>query len=181
VLTVTAATATDRFFLVGFMGTGKTTLGRQVAERMGLSFVDLDQRIERSSAMAVSEIFAREGEEGFRRRESRALRELVETTEPLVPLVIATGGGAFTVEANRLLMKSAGVVVWLDVPIAEILARIDGGERPLWKTPQEVRTLHERRRESYQQAHHRLALEGASPDEAVERLHRLLQGCRRTS
>ena len=177
-LTVTAATATERFFLVGFMGTGKTTLGRQVAERMALSFVDLDERIERSSGMGVSEIFAREGEEGFRRRESQALVELVEGPEPIV---VATGGGAFTVEANRLLMKSAGVVVWLDVPIGEILARIDRAERPLWKTPQEVRALHERRRGSYQQAHHRLALDGAGPDEAVERLHRLLLGCRRIS
>jgi shikimate kinase len=178
VLTVTAATATDRFFLVGFMGTGKTTLGRQVAERMGISFVDLDERIERSSGMSVADIFAREGEPGFRRRESRALAALVDEPEPVV---IATGGGAFTVEANRALMKSAGVVVWLDVPIGELLGRIDRGERPLWKTPEEVRALHERRRESYQQAHHRLPLDGAGPDEAVERLHRLLLGCRGTS
>jgi shikimate kinase len=178
VLTVTAATATERFFLVGFMGTGKTTLGRRVAERMGLSFVDLDEQIERSSGMSISEIFAREGEDGFRRRESRALQDLVEKPEPIV---VATGGGAFTVDANRSLMKSAGVVVWLDVPIGEILARIDGGERPLWKTPEEVRALHERRRGCYQQAHHRLELDGARPDEAVERLHRLLSGCRRIS
>jgi shikimate kinase len=178
VLKVTAATATERFFLVGFMGTGKTTLGRQVAKRMGLSFVDLDEQIERSSGMGVSEIFAREGEDGFRRRESQALLALLEKPEPIV---VATGGGAFTVEANRLLMKSAGVVVWLDVPIGEILARIGGGERPLWKTPQEVRALHERRQACYQQAHHRLGLDGARPDDAVERLHRLLSGCRRIS
>jgi shikimate kinase len=178
VLSVAAATATERFFLVGFMGTGKSTLGRQVAERMGLPFVDLDERIERSSGRSVSEIFAREGEDGFRRRESQALLELVKEPEQMV---VATGGGAFTVDANRLLMKSAGVVVWLDVPIREILARIDGVERPLWKTPQEVRALHELRRGSYQQAHHRLALDGTGPSEAVERLHRLLLGCRRIS
>jgi shikimate kinase len=178
VLSVTAATATERFFLVGFMGTGKSTLGRQVAERMGLPFVDLDERIERSSGRSVSEIFAREGEDGFRRRESQALLELVKEPEQMV---VATGGGAFTVDANRLLMKSAGVVVWLDVPIREILARIDGVERPLWKTPQEVRALHELRRGSYQQAHHRLALDGTGPSEAVERLYRLLLGCRRIS
>jgi shikimate kinase len=173
-----ATQATERFFLVGFMGTGKTTLGRQVAERMGLPFVDLDERIERATGMSVPEIFAREGEDGFRRRESEALLELVEKPEQSV---VATGGGAFIAEANRLLMKSAGVVVWLDVPIGEILARIEGGERPLWKTPEEVRALHERRRGSYQQAHHRLALDGAAPSEAAERLHRLLLGCRRVS
>lgn len=181
-LTVTAVvSSTERIFLVGFMGTGKTTLGRQVAERMGLPFVDLDERIERSSGVSVPEIFAREGEDGFRRRESQALGELIEKSEHFV---VATGGGAFTVEANRLLMRSAGVVVWLDVPIGEILARIarmESGERPLWRTPEEVRALHERRRGSYQQAHHRLALDGAEPGEAVERLHRLLLGCRRAS
>ena len=177
-LIVTAALATERFFLVGFMGTGKTTLGRQVAERMGLLFVDLDERIERSSGMSVPEVFALEGEEGFRRRESQALVELIERPEQVV---VATGGGAFSVESNRRLMKSAGVVVWLDVPIDEILARIERGSRPLWKTPEEVRTLHERRRGAYQEAHHRLALDGAGPSEAVDRLHRLLLGCRRVS
>ena len=181
---LSVATATERFFLVGFMGTGKTTVGRQVAERMGLSFVDLDERIEQTSGMGVSEIFAREGEDGFRRRESEALEELIERPEPVV---VATGGGAFTVEANRLLMKSAGVVVWLDVPIGEILARIarieriESFERPLWKTPEEVRALHERRRGSYRKAHHRLALDGTGPSEAAARLHRLLLGCRRVS
>jgi shikimate kinase len=182
VLTVTAVvSSTERIFLVGFMGTGKTTLGRQVAERMGLPFVDLDERIERSSGVSVPEIFAREGEDGFRRRESQALGELVEELEHFV---VATGGGAFTVEANRRLMKSEGVVVWLDVPIGEVLARIariESSERPLWKTPEEVRALHERRQGSYRKAHHRLALDGAEPSEAVERLHRLLLGCRRAS
>jgi shikimate kinase len=177
-LTVTAANATERIFLVGFMGTGKTTLGRQVAERMRLPFVDLDERIERSSGMTISDIFSLEGEEGFRRRESRALVELVERPDPAV---IATGGGAFAVEGNRRLMKSAGIVVWLDVPIGEILSRIEGKSRPLWKTPEQARTLHERRRSDYEEAHHRLALDGASPDEAVERLHRLLLDCRRAS
>jgi len=175
---VVSSRATERFFLVGFMGTGKTTLGRRVAERMGLSFVDLDERIERESGMSVPEVFALEGEEGFRRRESQALADLVQSP---APVVVATGGGAFTLEENRRLMKSAGVVVWLDVPIGEILARIEGESRPLWKTPEEVRTLHQRRQGFYQEAHHRLALEGASPGEAVDRLHQLLLGCRKGS
>ncbi len=177
-LTVTVALGTERFFLVGFMGTGKSTLGREVADRMGLPFVDLDQRIEEASGMSVSEIFAREGEAGFRRRESDALAEIIGRPEPFV---IATGGGAFTVSENRRSMKSAGVVVWLDVPLSEILTRIEGGNRPLWKTQEEVRELHQRRRSSYQKAHYRLALDGASPGEAVERLHQLLLGCRRVS
>lgn len=178
VLSSKTSRTTERFFLIGFMGTGKTTLGRQVAERMGLAFEDLDERIERSSGMTVAQIFAAEGEEGFRRRESQALVELIERPEPVV---VATGGGAFMTEGNRELMKSSGVVVWLDVPVGEILSRIEGGSRPLWKTPEHVRTLHERRRSAYGEAHHRLALDGASPSEAVDRLHRLLLDCRRVS
>ncbi len=177
-LNVTVALTTDRFFLVGFMGTGKSTLGRQVAEQMGLPFFDLDERIEKAAGMKVAEIFAREGEEGFRRRESDALREIVETAGPFV---LATGGGAFTLDVNRRLMKSSGVVVWLDVPIGEILGRIDGGERPLWKTPQEVRELHECRQSSYREAHFRLPLDGAGPAEAAVRLHLLLAGTRKVS
>lgn len=177
-LNVNVALTTERFFLVGFMGTGKSTLGRQVAERMGLPFVDLDERIEKAAGMRVVEIFAREGEEGFRRRETEALREIVTTAEPFV---LATGGGAFTFEANRHLMKSSGVVVWLDVPIGELMGRIEGEKRPLWKTPEEVRDLHERRQQSYREAHFRLSLDGAGPAEAAERLHRLLEGTRKVS
>jgi shikimate kinase len=102
----------------------------------------------------------------------------VETAEPFV---LATGGGAFTLDANRRLMKSSGVVVWLDVPIGELLGRIEGGKRPLWKTPEEVRDLHERRQGSYREAHFRLVLEGAGPAEAAERLHRLLADTRKVS
>jgi shikimate kinase len=181
VLKVTAALGTERFFLVGFMGAGKTTLGRGVADRMRLPFVDLDRAIEESSGMSVLEIFEREGESGFRRRESDALARLIEKPDPFV---LATGGGAFTVPENRDSMKAAGVVVWLDVPVEEILTRIEGvpdGERPLWKSKQEVRSLHERRRSAYEEADHRLDLDGADSGEALERLHRLLLVCRKVS
>jgi shikimate kinase len=175
---VAVALATDRFFLVGFMGTGKTTLGRAVADRMGLPFVDLDERIEAASGMTVAEIFAAEGEAGFRRRESDALRRWVSTGEPAV---VATGGGAFAIEENRVLMKSSGVVVWLDVPVGELLERIEGADRPLWSSPEEVRTLHGRREGSYREAHRRLALGGVGPEEAAERLHLLLLELRKGS
>jgi shikimate kinase len=161
-----------RFFLVGFMGAGKTTLGRRAAERLSLPFFDLDERIERESSMSVSEIFLREGEAEFRRRESEALSRLVAAEERGI---IATGGGAFTVEENRRLMSESGVVVWLDVSAEEILDRIsEAGSRPLWKGPDEVRRLLDERRACYRRAHHRLALSNANPDEGVERLCRLL-------
>lgn len=154
------------------MGSGKTTLGQRAAERLSLPFFDVDERIERESGMSVSEIFSREGEAEFRRREREALSRLVAEEEQGV---IATGGGAFTTEENRKLMSEAGIVVWLDVPAEEILDRIsESGSRPLWKGPDEVRRLHEERRASYRRAHHRLALSNANPEEGVERLCRLL-------
>lgn len=170
-----SSVTTRRFFLVGFMGTGKTTLGRPVAERLGLAFVDLDLWIEQSSGMSVAEIFAVEGERNFRKRESDALAEIVSQRSEGV---IATGGGAFTVEANRLLMKRSGTVVWLDVPTDQLLARIGTGSRPLWTTPDEVRRLHERRRPIYQRADHHLELSNAEPGEGLERLYHLLLSCR---
>lgn len=170
----------ERFFLVGFMGAGKSTLGEPVAKRLGLPFVDLDQRIESSAGMSVGQIFAREGERGFRERESRELARLVAVPGAFLA---ATGGGAFAVEENRRLMKESAVVIWLDVSHREILRRIqiDRHQRPLFGSEPEMGALHEQRRISYQEAHLRLPLDGTSPAEAVERLHQMLLGARTTS
>ena len=172
------STTTERFFLVGFMAAGKTTLGRVVAERLGLPFEDLDSWIEKSSGRTVSEIFAIEGESGFRARESEALVDVVRKCDRAV---IATGGGAYTIEANRLLMRESGTVVWLDVPVEEIATRIQPGTRPLWTEPDEARLLHERRRTAYRLADHHLDLAKTEPEEAAERLYRLLLECRNHS
>jgi shikimate kinase len=172
-----ASQPVERFFLVGFMGAGKSTVGEPVAKRLGIPFVDLDERIESSAGMSVAEIFAREGESGFRDRESREIAKLVAAPGGFLA---AAGGGAFAVEQNRRLMKASAVVVWLDVSAAEILRRIDGRDRPLFRTEPEVRALHEQRRATYQEAQLRLPLDGTSPAEAVERLHQLLLGARTT-
>ena len=159
------------FFLVGFMGAGKTTLGSQVAERLALPFFDLDKRIELDAGMSIREIFDTEGERGFRERETTMLRKLIATGPAGV---IATGGGAFTLEENRDIMNEAGVSVWLDVPIDEIVTRIGGAERPLWRSEADVRALAERRKKDYRLANYHLELGTGSRDDGAAHLYELL-------
>lgn len=159
------------FFLVGFMGAGKTTLGSKVAERLALPFFDLDERIELHAGISVREIFETGGETAFRERETSMLRKLIATGRAGV---IATGGGAFTLEENRSIMSEAGVSVWLDVPIDEIVTRVGGARRPLWGSEAEGRALFERRKEDYRLANHHLELGTDSTDDGTSRLYELL-------
>ncbi|RYD54891.1 MAG: shikimate kinase [Sphingomonadales bacterium] len=96
--------------LIGLMGAGKTTVGRRLAQRMRLPFVDADHEIEAAAGMTVSDIFERFGEEYFRDGERRVIARLVDGT----PKVIATGGGAFVNEATRALILDQAITIWLD-------------------------------------------------------------------
>lgn len=121
-----------RVILVGPMGSGKTTLGRRAASHLHLDFVDCDEAIEARTGASVNLIFDIEGEAGFRSRERRMLRELAERQRVL----IATGGGVVTEQRNRQLIKSAGLVVWLQVPVDQQLRRLkQDRKRPLLQTP----------------------------------------------
>lgn len=118
----------SHIYLIGFMGAGKSTVGRRVAARTGRRFADLDDLIERRADATVAEIFAREGESGFRELESEVLRSIAE--EP--PMVVACGGGVVISDENRVVLKRSGVVIYLKVDAAEALARIsDKTTRPL--------------------------------------------------
>lgn len=115
--------------LVGLMGAGKTTVGRECGRRLGRAFVDTDAEIERVAGRTVAEIFAAEGEVGFRTRERAAISEVCATSEPLV---VACGGGAVVDEANRTVLRSAGTVIWLRATGATLAARVGSGTgRPL--------------------------------------------------
>lgn len=111
-------------FLTGFMGCGKTSLGRKVALRTGLRFVDMDREIERRSGMKVSEIFARYGENGFRRMERELLERLV--AEP-GPMIVSTGGGVPCHGDNMELMNRSGRTVYLKMCPSQLAARLESG------------------------------------------------------
>jgi len=115
--------------LVGLMGAGKTTVGEICAARLGRRFVDSDDLVEAAAGMTVAEVFAAEGEAGFRARERVALADASASPEALV---LATGGGAVLDGDNRRVLRDAGLVVWLRAPPTVLAARVAGQDaRPL--------------------------------------------------
>lgn len=118
----------SHILLIGPMGSGKSTLGAPLAARLGLGFIDVDARIVATAGLSIPVIFDREGEAGFRTRETTALLEALR--EP--PAVIATGGGAVLAEANRGAIRASGCVVYLHIHPDEQLRRVAGDHnRPL--------------------------------------------------
>jgi shikimate kinase len=119
-------------YLIGPMGSGKTTIGQRLAARLGLRFLDCDQEIEAQTGASVTLIFDVEGEEGFRARETRMLQEL--TAQPGV--LIATGGGAILREENRKILRETGLVVYMRTSVQQQLRRLGRDKsRPLLQTP----------------------------------------------
>jgi 3-dehydroquinate synthase len=112
----------QRIFLIGLSGSGKSTVGRLLADRLRLPFVDTDDEIERARGRTIPEIFRTEGETGFRALE----RDAIAAAARGGPAVVATGGGAPLDERNQRAMRDAGVIVWLDTPTASIVERIVG-------------------------------------------------------
>lgn len=122
------STVRNNVYLVGLMGAGKTTIGRQLARRMGLSFIDSDHEIETRTGVGIPLIFEIEGEAGFRKREAQVIAELTQRQG----IVLATGGGAVLDPQSRACLHGSGVVVYLCVPPAQLFERTrhDSG-RPL--------------------------------------------------
>jgi len=149
---------TPGLYLVGFMGSGKSAVGRLLAHELGWSFADIDEDIEQAQGVPIAEIFERRGEQEFRALEREAVRKRVRDVECGRPMVLALGGGAFIDADNRKLLDERGVTIWLDCPFPRICARIDGqSHRPLARDPEKFRQLFEDRQDAYRKAEYRIA------------------------
>ncbi|MEJ2143069.1 MAG: shikimate kinase AroK [Gammaproteobacteria bacterium] len=121
----------NKIFLIGPMGAGKTTIGKQLAETQSLQFLDSDHEIETRTGVTIPHIFDVEGEEGFRRREENMIDELTQKQN----IVLATGGGAVIREINRQHLKDRGTVIYLHAGIEQLLERTARDKnRPLLQT-----------------------------------------------
>jgi len=161
-----------RIFLIGFMGCGKSTMGRSLASMLNLTFIDLDTYIEGKYFKTVPQIFAEEGEAEFRKKEHKVLEEVSLFDD----VIVATGGGAPCFFDNLELMNRAGYCVFLDVEINTLVNRLihSKTERPLikGKTPEELKSfiaeLMLKRRPFYEKASYILKGSEIFPDDVAE-------------
>jgi shikimate kinase len=162
--------------LTGFMGTGKSSVGKMLAKQMGYDYCDLDDVIVEQAGMTINEIFARYGETHFRDLEAKAVNQ-VSTAENLV---IATGGGAVIREDNRKRLRSTGIIVNLEASLEEITARLSGNtDRPLLKdekSRQKVSAMLKEREPYYAEADIRIDTTGKKVEDVVREIMFQLKG-----
>ncbi|MGF1478470.1 MAG: shikimate kinase [Cyanophyceae cyanobacterium] len=156
-------------FLIGMMGTGKTTVGRLLAQRLSYRFFDTDDLVERVTKQTISEIFKHQGEESFRRLESQVLAELSAYTQS----AIATGGGIVLKQLNWSYLHH-GLVVWLDAPVEILVQRLaNDTSRPLLSEvdlAHKLSSLLKERRSLYAQADLRITIEKQTPEQVVAQI-----------
>lgn len=126
--------------LVGMMGAGKTAVGRALAAKLNVPFLDSDAEIEKAANMSIAEIFARDGEAFFRQKESQVIARLLDEER----CILSTGGGAYLAESNRAVISDQGVAVWLNADVDLLWSRVKHKDtRPLLRTDNPRRTLEE--------------------------------------
>ena len=154
-------------YLVGFMASGKTTIGRALAQELGWPFVDIDTEIEAREGRAISQIFLERGETRFREIETEVISQFAGGSSA----VIALGGGAFVQPANRELIESNGVTVWLDCSLEVIRKRLgDDSTRPLAANRNGLEKLFADRRPLYARANYRVDVDTDDSPEIVKRI-----------
>jgi shikimate kinase len=167
-----------RVVLIGFMGAGKTTVGRALAGRLGWDFCDLDELIEQREDQSIAQIFAACGEAGFRRIESATLRDLLQDNPAAGDLVLALGGGAFVQKVNRDALAAAGAItVLLEAPVEELRRRCTGEQkiRPLAREEERFNQLFAARRADYALARHRVQTLGKPVQQVTTEIEQLLK------
>ena len=158
-----------KIYLIGFMGAGKTTVGRELAQRLAAPFFDLDELIQSAEKSSIRDIFTHHGEPYFRKRE----RDILRSTRHLEHAVIATGGGTFTFDDNIQFIQSEGLSVYLSVSYSLLRTRIGdkAGDRPLFRDDVAAHELYASRVRFYRMADLTLEVrEEETPAEVVERL-----------
>jgi shikimate kinase len=169
--------APKRVFLIGFMGAGKTTVGRVLAQNLGWKFYDLDHLIESREHQSIADIFARAGESGFRKIESAMLVELLNRSRCDDGAVIALGGGAFVPAENREALRRAGAItVLLSAPVEELSRRcaIAGEARPLARDQSKFKQLYASREKAYALASFRIETAGKRIHEVAQEIEKIL-------
>jgi shikimate kinase len=167
--------------LVGFMGAGKSSVGRALGQRLNWIFEDLDDRIERRQGDTVAEIFRAGGEKAFRRAERAALKEVLEELAAGPARIVALGGGAFVQKGNAALLKAARVpTIFLDASVEELWRRCQeqastaGAQRPLLGSTERFCALYEARRNGYSKASLRIETGSRSVEEIATEIARTL-------
>jgi len=160
---------TPGIYMVGFMGSGKSTIGRHLARRLGWNFFDTDDEIQAAEQMTIAEIFESRGELEFRRIETDIIRQHVRWIERGRPAVLALGGGAYVEPPNRELLENNGVTVWLDCPLETVRRRVaPATHRPLARDPESFLGLYEARRQLYGLADAHIPIETDDPESVVD-------------
>lgn len=162
---------TPGLYLLGFMASGKTTVGRCLADELGWSFTDIDTEIERQEGKSIAQIFSEYGEARFRQIESAMLARTVLRVQAGHPCVVAAGGGAFVQTGNWDIVENNGVTLWLDCHLATIESRLrDDETRPLAADRMRMRELFESRRALYAKADFHVDANCSDPTEVLKQI-----------
>ncbi len=165
---------TPGIYLIGFMGSGKSTVGRMLADQIGWRFADIDDDVEAAAKTSITELFTQQGEQEFRRFESEAIRRRVSRIQSGHPMVLALGGGAFTQQSTIDLLGNNGVTIWLDADFPVVKKRVSlASHRPLARNAERFAELFQERRENYAKSEYRILITEDDSRAALQDILRL--------